>query len=98
MTNSKNTSVSIEIKKSFYKDFEPIPKKDQVKIIKAIDSLKENPFSGEKLEGNLNMFRRLKIGKYRLAYVVEEDNTIVVVIVKVGHRKDFYESLKRLLL
>lgn len=97
MMNLKNISVSIEIKKSFFKDFEPIPKKDQMKIVKAIDTLKENPFLGEKLEGNLNIFRRLKIGKYRLAYVVEENNTIVVVIVKVGHRKDFYESLKRLL-
>jgi len=97
MTNSKNTSVSIEVKKSFFKDFETIPKKDQLKIKKAIDTLQENPFLGEKLEGNLNIFRRLKIGKYHLAYVVEEDNTIVVVIVNVGHSKDFYESLRRLL-
>ena len=97
MTNLKNTSISIEVKKSFYKDFESIPKKDQLKIKKAIDSLLENPFSGERLKGDLQMFLRLKIGNYRLAYVVEEDKTIVVVVVKVGHRKDFYESLKRLL-
>jgi len=97
MTNLKNTSISIEVKKSFYRDFESIPKKDQLKIVKAIDSLKENPFAGERLKGDLQMFLRLKIGKYRLAYVVEEDKTIVVVVVKVGHRKDFYESLKRLL-
>ena len=42
-----------------------------------------------------NGIRRIRIGVYRVAYKIYE-NRLVVLLLKAGHRKDFYEKLTRL--
>jgi len=93
MKNSKK--ISILIKKSFYKDFEKIPKKYQKKIINKIEDLKENPLIGKQLKGDLSHIRRLMVGQYRLGYVFEKEK-LIIVILKTGPRGDFYENIKNL--
>lgn len=54
--------------------------------------LKDNPFFGsniKRLRDPLSDYYRYRIGDYRLFYSVDQDE-IVVVIVKLQHRKDAY--------
>ena len=79
----------IYFKKSVWKDFQSIPKKDLKKIMKVIESLSKDPRpSGcRKLSGQERY--RLRQGQYRIIYSIQDDE-ISVWIVKVGHRKDVY--------
>jgi len=54
--------------------------------------LKENPYFGpniKRLRDPLSDFYRYRIGNYRLFYSIDEDE-IVVIVVKLQHRKDAY--------
>jgi mRNA interferase RelE/StbE len=79
----------IYFKKSVWKDFQSIPKKDLKKIMKVIESLSKDPRpSGcRKLSGKERY--RLRHGQYRIIYSIQDDE-ISIWIVKVGHRKDVY--------
>jgi mRNA interferase RelE/StbE len=80
---------SLFFKKSVQKDLDGISKKDLRKILSRIKALAENPRPQgcEKLTGQ-NRYR-LRQGRYRILYSVQEDE-LAVTIVKVGHRKDIY--------
>ena len=79
----------VHFKASVEKDFITIPKKDVKKILKRIDALAENPrpWGCEKLTGQERY--RLRQGRYRIVYSIQEDE-LTVWVVKVGHRKDVY--------
>lgn len=85
----------IEVRKSFSAEFEKIPKHYQTNINKKIALLETRPDIGKMLTGSLNGIRRIRIGVYRVAYKIYE-NRLVVLLLKAGHRKDFYEKLTRL--
>ena len=79
----------IYFKKSVWKDFQTIPKKDLNKILRVIESLSKDPrpSSCRKLSGQEKY--RLRQGRYRIIYSIQDDE-VSVWIVKVGHRKDIY--------
>ena len=79
----------ILFKKSVWKDFESIPKKDLKKILERIESLGEDPRPPgcQKLSGQERY--RLRQGRYRIVYSIQ-DMERSVWVVKVGHRKDIY--------
>ena len=58
------------------------------RILKKVGELSENPFSKDikKLKGSDDF--RLRVGDYRIIFVIEQ-NTIK--ILKVGHRKNIYD-------
>ncbi len=80
----------IFFKKSVWKDFESIPKKDLRKILHHIDLLAENPRlpGSQKLSGQERY--RIRQGHYRIIYSIQ-DNELTVWIIKAGHRKDVYK-------
>jgi len=75
--------------KSVYKDFDPIPQRDLQRIMERIAALADNPrpIGCEKLSG-LERYR-IRQGKYRIVYSIQDD-VLTVWVVKVGHRKDVY--------
>ena len=79
----------IFFKKSVWKDFESIPKKDLRKILQRIDLLAENPRppGSQKLSGQEKY--RIRQGRYRIVYSIQDDE-LTVWIVRVAHRKDIY--------
>jgi mRNA interferase RelE/StbE len=79
----------IFFKKSVQKDLSAIPKKDLKKILNRIQSLAENPRPPgcEKLTGQERY--RLRQGRYRILYSIQDDE-LTVWVVKVGHRKNIY--------
>ena len=80
----------IEFKPSVWKDLDRIPKSDRRRIIKRIDTLADDPrpFGSEKLSGQMNKYR-VRQGNYRIIYSIEDDH-LIIVVVKVGHRRDVY--------
>jgi mRNA interferase RelE/StbE len=82
----------VSIKRSAVKEIEAIPqKKERQRIIRRIGQLANDPRppGSKKLSGHDKY--RLRQGSYRIVYSIEE-NELVVVVVKVGHRKDVYRG------
>jgi mRNA interferase RelE/StbE len=80
------------IKTSAAKEIEDVPnRKDRRRIIERIRSLGDDPRpSGcQKLSGQDKY--RVRQGGYRIVYSIH-DQSLVVQIVKVGHRKDAYRG------
>ena len=82
----------ITIKKSALKEIQELPKPYVQKITSAIDALSQNPrpVSSKKLKGEEEYIWRIRVGDYRVLYIIE-DVIKIVDIRKVGHRKDVYE-------
>ena len=84
-------SYRVLIKPSAAKELEAVdPKKDRQRIVAGIRSLAEDPRPPgcEKLVGTDDRYR-IRVGRYRVIYSVG-DGELVVVVVRVGHRKDVY--------
>lgn len=82
----------ITFRKSVAKDLRAIPNSDVAKILKAIDELSETPRGRDcvKLSGQEKY--RIRQGDYRILYEIH-DEEIVVVVVKVCHRRDAYRNI-----
>jgi len=83
----------IEFKRSAAKVLKKIPKPDRRRISEKIDSLANELPRPEttKMKGD-NPFHRIRVGDYRIIYEIQ-DEVLVILIVKVGHRKDIYRNL-----
>lgn len=79
----------IFFKRSAVKDLDPIPKRDLQRIIRRIRLLKENPRPEgcEKLSAQERY--RIRQGKYRIVYSIQDDQ-LTVWVVKISHRRDAY--------
>ncbi|WP_372655262.1 type II toxin-antitoxin system RelE/ParE family toxin [Halobacteriovorax sp.] len=82
----------IEITSTAEKSLKKIPKKDLKKVVEAIQVLAISPFpSGcRKLKGEEDVYR-VRQGNYRIIYEVI-DNKLIVLVLKIGHRKDIYKK------
>jgi len=81
----------VSLKKSVAKDLRAIPKRDVGRILERIRSLAEEPRPAgcEKLSSQERY--RIRQGVYRIIYEIE-DNRLVVLVVKVGHRREVYQK------
>ena len=48
------------------------------------------------MKGN-NPFHKIRVGDYRIVYEIQDD-VLLIMIVKIGHRKDIYKHLTLLVL
>lgn len=80
----------IEVSATAEKQLKKICRPDQVRIVRAILQLAENPYPRgcRKLSGYEDVFR-IRVRTYRVIYSVERSQ-IVIVVLKIGHRKDIY--------
>jgi mRNA interferase RelE/StbE len=76
--------------KNFLKEFNKLPENVKDKILRAIDEIVTNPFSGVKLRGELEGRWRWRVGKYRIIYMIDQTPQLVVFL-DVGLRKTIYE-------
>jgi mRNA interferase RelE/StbE len=87
-------SYSVRVKDSAAKEIERIePKKVRRQVVRRVQSLATNPRPPgcEKLAGTEDRYR-VRQGAYRIVYEVR-DEELVVILVKVGHRRDVYKNL-----
>jgi len=65
------------------------------RIIKIVDKLLKDPYSGINLEGNLKGYWKERVGKYRIIYKIEESEKIVIFF-DVDLRKRVYKRFKKI--
>lgn len=80
---------NIEIKKSAVKEIKKLPPKDLKRILNAIEKLADDPHPQNSKKLSAQEKYRLRVGDYRILYSIEDDR-LVIVIVKVGHRREVY--------
>jgi mRNA interferase RelE/StbE len=78
-------SYSLAFKKSVARDLRSIPNKDVKRILKRINSLRDDP----RAEGCVKLSNqekyRVRQGSYRIVYQIQ-DTELVILVVKVAHR------------
>jgi len=76
-------------KESVWKDLGKVPKSDLKRILSRIEKLGDDPrpIGCEKLTDQ--ELYRVRQGKYRMVYSIQE-NELTVWVIKVGHIKDVY--------
>ena len=79
-------------KPSSDKALRKLPVPVQVRIAAATDGLVANPrpLGCVKLKGEEDLWR-IRVGDYRVVYTIE-DNELIVLVVRVAHRKDVYQG------
>lgn len=80
---------SVLIEKTAAKELEALPKKDRKLVAKRIAALGDEPRppGSQTLSGEEKY--RVRQGPYRILYLIEDDE-IIVVVVKSGHRREVY--------
>jgi mRNA interferase RelE/StbE len=72
-----------------------ISRPDAMRILTALTALGDDPYRQDadvkKLTGPSGLYR-LQVGSYRVAYQINDDE-LVVLVIKVGERRDVYRSL-----
>jgi len=81
---------SLRIKKSARKELESIATKvDRQRIIRRIESLADDPRPPGALKLSGLERYRIRQGRYRILYTIE-DSVLVVHVIKIGDREDVY--------
>ncbi|MBI4590826.1 MAG: type II toxin-antitoxin system RelE/ParE family toxin [Candidatus Rokubacteria bacterium] len=84
---------TVEFLKTAERELAALPKDAQRQIARKIDALRENPRpAGVKLLHAEKRFYRLRVGDYRVIYSIE-GKRLVILVIKIGHRKDIYRNL-----
>lgn len=83
----------IEFRPAALKDLKAFPKRDLVRIKKKIEEFAENLPNPDqtKMKGRTDL-HKVRVGDYRIIYTIDADR-LVILIVKIGHRKDVYQNL-----
>ena len=84
---------SVEFRPAVLKSLKRFPKRDLARIKKKIDELGSKLPSPNitKMKGD-NSFHKVRSGDYRIIYEIHDDR-LVILVVKIGHRKDVYKKL-----
>ncbi|MFZ5773660.1 MAG: type II toxin-antitoxin system RelE family toxin [Thermodesulfobacteriota bacterium] len=84
---------SVEFRPGVLKSIKHFPKRELLRIKKKIDELSDNlpDPATTKLKGD-NNFHKVRTGDYRIVYEIHGDR-LVILVVKIGHRKDVYKDL-----
>jgi mRNA interferase RelE/StbE len=83
----------IEVTPAARRDLKNMPKRELRPIDSAIRRLagEPRPQQAEKLKDKRETFWRLRVGNWRIIYQIEDDR-LIVLIVRVGNRKDIYRK------
>ena len=80
----------IEFTGAAKRQFDKLPASVQRRLAEAVDHLSEDPRPDgvKKLSGKEGLYR-VRSGDYRIVYRIE-DNRLLVLVVKIGHRREVY--------
>ena len=81
---------SVVYKKSVHRDLRKLSKPEARRILDRIENkLSRDPESHPVLKGPFAGLRKFRVGEYRVIYAILGAD---VLILRIGHRKDVYES------
>ena len=81
----------VTFKKSVAKDLRSIPNRDVRRILEKINAISEDPRAEGCIKLSANELYRTRQGIYRIVYQIR-DETLIINVVKVGHRSSVYKS------
>ncbi|PYN82805.1 MAG: type II toxin-antitoxin system mRNA interferase toxin, RelE/StbE family [Candidatus Rokuibacteriota bacterium] len=85
---------TVEFLKTAEEELAKLPKDAQRQIMKKVEGLKDDPRPAVvKQLKSPEKFLRLRVGDYRVIYLVEGKH-LVVLVVSIGARKDVYDRLE----
>jgi mRNA interferase RelE/StbE len=79
----------LEFTPRFERRFRSLDRQTQVRILRELQILTENPYAGKMLRGEWKSVYSLRIGEYRVLYLVQEER---VILATVGHRRRVYRE------
>lgn len=82
----------IEFSSVAAKELEKIAKIDAKlysRLIASVETLKIDPYKGKSLKGKLLGDYSLRVGNYRVIYIIYK-NRLIIYIIDVGQRKEIY--------
>lgn len=84
---------TVEFRPGVLKSIKHFPKRELLRIKKKLEDLGNNlpDPATTKLKGD-NNFHKVRTGDYRIVYEIQGDR-LVILVVKIGHRKDVYKNL-----
>ena len=82
----------IELRRKVQRDLDRLPKADFETVINAIKDLANSPRPRGMEKIKTTGLWRIRQGDYRIVYSID-DNQKLVIILRVGHRREIYRSL-----
>jgi mRNA interferase RelE/StbE len=81
---------ALEFTASASREFRALDRQLQRRVIEKVTALCQDPLpaGSKKLKGQVDHFR-IRVGDYRVVYRIE-GKRVVIVIVRIGHRRDVY--------
>ena len=73
--------------REFLKKLKRIDRQTQIRVMKELKVLEQNPRAGKQLVGRLSNLTSFRIGDYRIIYEISNSSIIIRTI---GHRKKVY--------
>jgi mRNA interferase RelE/StbE len=85
------TSYAVELKPSARKELESLPDTVLARVVSKLESLKHDPRPAgcKKLKGYKDQWR-IRIGDWRVVYIVD-DNARLVSVTRIAHRREVYD-------
>ena len=87
---------TIQYTKEAKKNIEKLDQSIKQVIKKAMESLSLNPYRGKPLAYELSGLYSFRTSDYRIIYRIKEKE-ILIIVITIGHRKEIYKKLKKLL-
>lgn len=87
----------MELHQRVEKDLRKLNKENAQRVIEQIEALGHDPHPAHSrsLRGYSSLYR-IRVGDYRVIYIVD-DGELTVIALLVGHRRDVYRALARVL-
>ncbi len=91
---TKKATYRVEFTPAAEKQLKDLDKPFQMQVFRRIEKLADDPRPQgvEKLEGQEGIYR-IRSGNYRILYTIN-DKALVVVVIRVGDRKEVYRQIK----
>ena len=85
----------VVFKKIAQKDLKKLDHSIRNEILDFVEIIAQNPFMmGKPLTGRLKGLWKYRVTDYRIIYEIQNE-LMIVMVVRVGHRKEIYEKLDR---
>jgi len=75
--------------REFLKRLKRFDRQTQIRVLRELRILEEQPFAGKQLVGRLSELKSLRIGEYRVIY---QRSKQTIIIRTIGHRKKVYDK------
>jgi mRNA interferase RelE/StbE len=73
------------------KEARGLPHDVRLQVLKAVESLREDPLKGDFLSASWKGIRRLRVGAYRVLYAFD-GRELLILVLRVRHRREAYRK------